>query len=388
MNIVLICGTLEPGRDGVGDYTLQLAEELSKLGHTASILALHDIYVDDKFDNDEDRCGPNIKILRLPSKWSYYHRYSIAKCWIKKQNPTWLSLQFVVFAFQRKGLPFALKYLLYNLGKGYHWQIMFHELWVGMSADTPKKYALWGWLQQKIILALIEKLKPATVHTQSMLYHAHLKKLGYDVNHLPLFSNIPVIKTDEKKTLSRSNSSDPICLILFGTIHPQAQITALIEQVVTFSQEAKRVFKLILVGKCGCHQDAWISAFNETGITVEVFGEQAPEMISELLSEADIGISTSALPIIDKSGTVAAMFAHDLPVLCVGKNWKPKNVSAPAAMDGIYTVRNGCIKACLMREKRLNHLTLPSTTAMKLVEDLAHFRLGISEKSKTFSNAR
>ena len=42
MKVVFVTSCLEPGRDGVGDYTRSLAEESTKLGHRAGLLALQD----------------------------------------------------------------------------------------------------------------------------------------------------------------------------------------------------------------------------------------------------------------------------------------------------------------------------------------------------------
>ena len=42
MNILFICGSAEPGKDGVGDYTRRLCGELLRTGHRTRILALCD----------------------------------------------------------------------------------------------------------------------------------------------------------------------------------------------------------------------------------------------------------------------------------------------------------------------------------------------------------
>ena len=41
MKLIFICGSLEPGRDGVGDYTRRLAGELIRQGHQIAIIALN-----------------------------------------------------------------------------------------------------------------------------------------------------------------------------------------------------------------------------------------------------------------------------------------------------------------------------------------------------------
>ena len=46
MKIAFITSCLEPGKDGVGDYTRSLAAESSRNGHEVCLLALNDRHVD------------------------------------------------------------------------------------------------------------------------------------------------------------------------------------------------------------------------------------------------------------------------------------------------------------------------------------------------------
>lgn len=386
MEIVLICGTLEPGCDGVGDYAIRLAEELDRMGHSASILAINDRFVN---NNNIDDIVPGlinqVRILRIPSILPEKHRLELSKAWLKQLNPTWVSLQFVPFSFQNKGLPFALGSFLKKLEVGFKWHIMFHELWVGMPKGTSRKHVIWGWLQKHIVKALIVKLQPHGIHTPCQLYHAQLTHLGFDVKHLPLFSNIPVkamayqlqqtesaipITNGDDNWFNSPNLSE-ISLVIFGTIHPQALAGKFIELVSTFMERHGLKIKLTLVGRCGPYQEFWISACRLTGISVEVKGEQPAETISYLLSNADIGISTSAFAMIDKSGTVAAMLEHKLPVICVGNTWVARGVDTPKLFDGIYALHDGCIEACLSRAKPKRPFCA-SEAAKRLIKDLEH----------------
>ena len=42
MKILFFCGSAEPGKDGVGDYTRRLCGELLRIGHETQILSLFD----------------------------------------------------------------------------------------------------------------------------------------------------------------------------------------------------------------------------------------------------------------------------------------------------------------------------------------------------------
>ncbi len=45
MRIAFVTSGLEPGRDGVGDYTSGLAEECARRGHTVTQIALNDPFI-------------------------------------------------------------------------------------------------------------------------------------------------------------------------------------------------------------------------------------------------------------------------------------------------------------------------------------------------------
>src|SRR5690349_7383960 len=108
MRILFICGALEPGKDGVGDYTRRLAGAVQSLGHEPAIIALYDSWVGEP--TVAVQCAENNKILvlRIASNISERYRYRRAKEWVNTFDPVWISLQFVPYAYNPKGLPFSL----------------------------------------------------------------------------------------------------------------------------------------------------------------------------------------------------------------------------------------------------------------------------------------
>ena len=53
MKIAFICGSIEPGRDGVGDYTRRLAIELIKNSYEVAVIALHETIIDERISVNE-----------------------------------------------------------------------------------------------------------------------------------------------------------------------------------------------------------------------------------------------------------------------------------------------------------------------------------------------
>ena len=175
MKILFLCGSLEPGKDGVGDYTRRLAGELIRQGHEAAI-------------------------VRIPSMFSAKKRFSLASGFINSFDPEWLSLQFVPYSFNVKGLPFGLAGKLKKIGKGRKWHIMFHELWLQRYTGVSLKIKILSYIQEFIVCRMLVKLNPKLIHTHLPFYQTLIKKRGYDTLALPLFSNIRVFEKSQQAT--------------------------------------------------------------------------------------------------------------------------------------------------------------------------------------------
>ena len=342
MKIVFITSSLELGRDGVGDYTRRLAGVFIKLSHSVTALCLNDHFITTEVVGCQDTDGVKLDVIRIPSNWEHEKRMARAKHWIGILDPDWLSLQFVIFSFHNKGLPFKISNSLKELGKGRHWHIMFHELWVGINNKTSLKLFLWGFAQQQIIKQLIYKLKPELINTHTKLYQAKLGQLGFAVAYLPLFGNIPKVNTDFESI--QINRLKIIKLVLFGTIHPGAPVQEFIQELLAYQREYKVYFELVIVGRTGNQSEIWISAFKNNNITVEVLGELSTENISIVLSNSTLGISTTPVDFAEKSGTIAAMREHGLMVLCIAAqniNFHSPNFVPPY---GVFNYYKGCLQ--------------------------------------------
>ncbi|MEO6722057.1 MAG: hypothetical protein ABIN67_16950 [Ferruginibacter sp.] len=346
MKIIFFCGSLEPGRDGVGDYTRRLAGEMIRKGHQAGIVALNDQYFVNEFDGVQESEDVIIPVLRLSLALDFLQRLQRAKLWVDKINPEWLSLQFVPFAFHRKGLPFEMYRIISKIGKGRRWHIMVHELWVGMNQEAPLKFVYWGWLQKRLIKSFFEKLRPEVINTQTRLYVKMLAKIGFKAHYLPLFANIPMtskLPESSDELIKYTDVEGMISLVVFGGIHPGAPIKQLAEELKLYSVATGTKIKLKMIGRCGSEQLRWEQEVRAAGLIIELFGEQPPERISEVLSNSSFGISTTPAQLIEKSGSVAAMQEHKLPILCVSRSWHPRGISDVELSPGVIQYKPGVI---------------------------------------------
>jgi hypothetical protein len=102
MKILFLLGSLEENKNGVADYVLNLTECLTKMGHEIAIISINDHkYITSK--NEGIKHVSNSKI-RLSSNLPINKKVSIINDFVFNFKPHWVSLQFVSFAFQKKGL--------------------------------------------------------------------------------------------------------------------------------------------------------------------------------------------------------------------------------------------------------------------------------------------
>jgi hypothetical protein len=345
MKIVFFCSSLEPGHDGVGDYTRRLAGGLIKNGNTIAIIALNDKQTDSVFTCVQQSEGVDIEVMRIPSSLPESERARNAKKYVDQFDPEWLSLQFVPFGFHPKGLKLGLSKFLLSIGGARPWHIMFHELWVGMAAEESKKLLWWGRLQRMLIKTLVLILHPKVIHTQSILYQALLNKMGFNVQLLPLFGNITV-----NDLSSKDNSflkKNEISFVVFGSIHSGAPIAEFAKEAAAYSLKNNIPVKLIFIGRYDLEHQRWSTIWKAEGLSVEAMGEQSAAYISEVLTNPTAGISATAIAVIDKSGSVAAMLEHGMPVISVSKPWTPNGVPTPKTPAGVIAYHKGNFEDCL-----------------------------------------
>ena len=316
MNILFICGSIEMGKDGVGDYTRRLAGECIRLGHKASIVAINDRFVK-KLNHEPlvDECT-NIPAIRIPSDLNGQSKNEIAGSFIQTQNPQWVSVQFVPFAFHPRGIPFKLGRLLYSLTRNRRRHVMFHELWVGIYGSHTFKSVLLGWIQKVCVRYFLNKMQFNCVSTSNDCY---LKELS-DLNafHLPVFGNVPIAENSSpfKKRETELHA------IVFGTITSDLnQFEEQLKWLLRLAQEKNLQLKVHFLGNSGTMEA------KARNLVLEIAGEanfhswgflKGP-YLSSSISQMDIGISRADYQLFEKSGTTMSLLEHGLPVLLKGK---------------------------------------------------------------------
>ena len=312
MNYLFLCGSLEPGRDGVGDYVRCLAIELIKMGHNSSAIALNDYYTDSLLSESQMLEQVSLPVLRLPSIWQANKRFANATQWMKELEVDWISLQFVPYSFQAKGLPVFLYKQLGRIIKDVKLHIMFHEAWLGIDDGANYKLRILSSLQKAIIENLLRKLQPNIIHTHIPIYKSRLQRLGWSAMPLPLFSNIPMKLLFSKKLEPN--------IFRIGIFSQTDTSNAFIEFLVKVSKQLAKnnqLCQVILIGG----QLATMKAFKSHLENVSAFqgevhctGFLEASQISAMLQTCHLGLTPIPKHALGKSGTVAAFLSHGIPV--------------------------------------------------------------------------
>ncbi|QEG01047.1 hypothetical protein Mal15_51230 [Stieleria maiorica] len=328
MNIAFLCGCLESGSDGVGDYTRRLAGELTRQGHRVVAIALNDRYASDwARGTHRDRLrkdanvidGPivfqggddvGLRVLRFHSSLSWGERIGSVREFLRTQSPDVVSLQFVPYSFHPKGIPFRLARRLQSIGGDLRWHLMCHELWVGLGSSPPFRHRLLGAIQRRILASMIARLRPCRVDSHASPYIELLGKFTQHVGRVPLFGNIPV----EPQQVPRDDSG-PIRFCYFGSVHDGWGIEDAAGLLHRIAAPNGRTPQICAIGSGGAGAAAAWQRFRTAGVPVEEHGRCDEPKVSALLQSCDFGLSASSPDLIEKSGAAAAMFEHGLPVV-------------------------------------------------------------------------
>ena len=339
MRISFLCGGLEPGADGVGDYTRRLACECIRRRHSSIIIALNDSRVSQPLCERQQADEVEIPVLRLPRSMSWGDRFHEVLERLNAFTPDWISLQFVPFSFHPKGLCFELSRELRRLRIEATWHVMFHELWLGLEDKASMKLRAWGGMQRSIIVNLVTQLKPRQMHTQAEAYRAVLQREGIQADILPLFGNIPHAENDNyskvlqpylSDSLSEFGGRDGLYLAgVFGSVHKEWDVETCLDALLPLVKQSQKQLVLVFLGRNNLTSAALSTLkdkLRDHAIVIRT-GDRTPAEISQILRSLDLGLATTPRQLIQKSGSVAAMLEHGLSVLVTRDDWKLRELS-------------------------------------------------------------
>ncbi|MCC8408167.1 glycosyltransferase [Mucilaginibacter sp. UR6-1] len=325
MKFFFICGSLQAGSDGVGDYVRRLACMLIANGHQVNAVALKDHHLAVHEDTVQQLNGIQLPVLRLPATLSSRERYRLLSKKVKSFSPDIISLQYVGFGFQKYGLPFEMLSNFRKAVAGVKLHIMLHELWCGMAVNAGFKEKVLGNLQKRFLKTLITSLKPQHIFTSISPYHDYLKQIQVEADVVPIFGNIPTNEFGDDKEWQQFASSKHLSLLtgtaaswlvvgFFGTSYNCPGLKEMIETVNIAATQAGLKLGVLLIGHSRVQNVADILKTIPGAVYWQTGSVPAP-MINRCMQLVDAGIVTSPVDGINKSGAAIAWMERGIPVL-------------------------------------------------------------------------
>jgi glycosyltransferase involved in cell wall biosynthesis len=198
-----------------------------------------------------------------------------------------------------------------------------------------------GALQRFMIMDLVARLRPSIVHTQTESYRVVLKREKIRASILPLFSNIPQVDGNGWESIleplvtkaagKHYDRSELYLAGVLGMVAPEWSAERAVNTLLPLVQRFQKRLVLVFYGKSNITSET----VNKLKLTLQnraeivLAGERPSLEISRILQALDIGVATTPRQVIQKSGSVAAMLEHGLPVLVTRDDWRLRGPDAP-----------------------------------------------------------
>lgn len=381
MRIAFLLGGL--GLGGVADYTRLLAGALRPHGVESLIIALADRQRTAVASEETTEA----RLLALPAGLTWRARVAAAEAALADFDPDWVSLQFVPFAFNRKGIVALEGRWLARLLAGRRAHLMMHELWVEpLPRPVRPRRRLLRSMQRAAILRLLGAIRPELLHTSNEVYRQLLGAAGVSAGLLPLFGNVPVEARPERGWLEealRAAGHDlarrPMLFGFFGGIAPEWDGRELFSKLSRTLERMGREGVVLSAGAAGAleeRMDLWRRRHPRLGFLA--LGVQPMQRISAYLQALDFGLTSYPHALIGKSSSVMAMLEHGVPVILDWGDLRPEVPAIDPEFAALVLRPGGDLDEFLGAppERRVRGSRLPVVAAamMGALEPGARFR--------------
>ncbi|MGJ3241826.1 MAG: hypothetical protein ACFE0O_02545 [Opitutales bacterium] len=346
---------------GVADYGFHLAEAIRRKGVRVTRVGLHDRAIEQPGRDGDD--------LRLPAGMSWGERGRLFTDYWAEDPPDAVSLQFVPYGFQNKGLPFALASLLGSVDLPTVRHVMFHEIWIGAARPSPWKDRGIGFLQRLAIARLLNRFRPTCVHSHAEPYRRLLEPLAGTVQSLPLFSNIPVAPPDGLTCPAKDQVPDTVGI--FSRLPPECDLLPFLhsyQRALTAVDRTGRIRWLGFANPEAFPLETWQQAAPR--VSWDIVGPRTEAELPDDLAGCQLAIAGVPLALWEKSGVVAAWRAAGVPVLFIREPIRfPGTEPAQPLPAGLIPQIDGWLEAW-RSTPRADPPPDPDTVAERMLSDL------------------
>jgi hypothetical protein len=302
---------------------------LVELGHECLCIATNDTKLDANAHarSEEEGVEPGVRVLRFSSCRSWEERLPLLRNAVRRFGPDWVSLQYVPWGYDPRGLPRQLADRLSVVIGNYPLHIMCHELWMEGPWFSIKNRLL-GAVQKPLCRALFRTLRPKVVHTQTAISRQMLQSIGVQSEILPLHGGIPVSssKSEGKAWLDErvGSSGGELCFGFFGEIHSSLDSDRLAAFATECSKQASPAWILSGGMLSAGSLAVWEALQQHLADKTRFFliGRMEEAEVSRYLSGLTMGLTSYPLEFVGKSSSVAAMLEHGLAVRLLGRSMR------------------------------------------------------------------
>jgi hypothetical protein len=288
----------------------------------------------------------------LSSEKPWAERTAEVKAVIDQFCPDWVSVQFVPYGYHPRGLCWAFIKLLREAVVEPRKQVFFHELFLGLQREESFRNRIVGVAQRFIINQLIREWNPDLVHSHAAPYLAWLRRNHSQVKPLPLIGNIPVVEKPESVApefdawVAKRDQAHEAVLIggYFGTFYPGGADSQFQIRLRRFASRSGRRVICFLAGRQTTDALARWKALEDSSdenLKWIYLGALEPASVSSYLLKLDFGIAATPWALAGKSGSIAAMREHSLPVLVPRNDWTPRLTVGDLSHDGLIPAWQG-----------------------------------------------
>lgn len=321
MKIVFVAGCLEPGRDGVGDYTRMLARECTRRGHAVALVSLAEPRRVEASAVED--AGARVLRLTLAEAGDG----SSVREWVEAFAPDVASLHTVPYSYHPRGFfrP-KIPLLAAALAPARRRHVFFHELWIGMERGAGWKARVSGWWQRRAVAALLDAVAPQVVHTSNAYYRAALDTLGREARVLPVFGSVPLPAGPIAPVSLAEIPREALVCGMFGSLHPNWESEPFLAD---FTALAGREYRPAVLAAAGGLRHG-LEFFNRLKaqwagrVTFVALGEHPVARLGEIFARFDFAVSASPWTLIGKSASAAGLREHGLGVVITNAGSPPR----------------------------------------------------------------
>lgn len=305
IDFIFLTKNFPPDICGVGDYTFELTSRLEKQKIVSGIITKSGYRISSAHTSDRF-------VFPIVKRMSLNYVLGLIDV-LKKNQATWLFIQYVPYSFSKQGVPFYMIILvLLSRLKGIKIGIFFHEVSVRVFGYGMKSFVL-GVLQRS--LAYVMMIFSNQAATSNVLYRSYF--YPFRVSLVPIPANIYA-------PLGTRIVKEPWNAYCFLMVTFMNRCTLQILE--AFKGVLQRVAgaRLMIVGKGSIESRSRIEYYSQhLGIfkSVEFFDKFAKEDVANAMSSADLFLHDEEVNtlghggVCSKSGVIAAAMAAGLPII-------------------------------------------------------------------------